>query len=63
VPVYEYECVNCGEKTQRLQKAGEDSSGSRCLTCGMGILRKVFSPFAGGWRETGSCDSGRSRFT
>lgn len=46
MPVYEYECDNCREKTQRLQKIGEDSSGDRCLTCGDGRLEKVISSFA-----------------
>jgi putative FmdB family regulatory protein len=63
VPVYEYQCTSCGEKSQRLQKLGEDSSGSKCLTCGDGILKKTFSPFGTAGSSDVSCaDEHRSRF-
>ena len=63
MPVYEYECTNFGEKSQRLQKLGEDSSGSKCLTCGDGILKKTISPFGTAGSGDGSCgDERRSRF-
>ena len=55
MPVYEYECSSCGDKTQRLQRVGEDSSGNRCLMCGRGSLKKVFSPLGMAGREFGSC--------
>ncbi len=45
MPVYEYQCSNCGEKTQRLQEVGEDSSGKTCLSCGKGEIKKIFSVF------------------
>lgn len=60
MPVYEYECDNCGEKTQRLQKMGEDSSGNRCLTCGDGGLKKVISSFSS--HEDPRCRPSESRF-
>jgi len=63
VPVYEYECSNCGEKTQRLQRVGEDSSGKRCLTCRDGLLKKVFSTFGTTMGNAGACSPPeRSRF-
>lgn len=40
--IYEYECTMCGERTQRLQRQGEDSTGRMCLTCRTGVIRKVF---------------------
>jgi len=55
VPVYEYECSSCGEKTQRLQRVGEDSSGRMCLTCGDGMLKKIFSAFGTAFGDAGSC--------
>ena len=45
MPVYEYLCAACGERTQRLQEVGEDSSGRKCLSCEKGLIRKVFSVF------------------
>ncbi len=48
MPIYEYVCSSCGEKSQRLQKPGEDSTGSRCLTCKNGELKKVLSGFSTG---------------
>jgi putative FmdB family regulatory protein len=45
MPVYEYICTGCGERTQRLQDVGEDSSGRGCRSCGNGLLKKVFSVF------------------
>jgi putative FmdB family regulatory protein len=45
MPVYEYLCSECGERTHRLQEIGEDSSGKRCLSCRTGIIKKTFSVF------------------
>jgi len=58
VPIYEYECSSCGERSQRLERVGEDSSGRRCLTCGEGDLRKVVSMFGttSGSGGTAACD-------
>lgn len=62
MPVYEYQCSNCGERTQRLQKYGEDSSGSRCLSCPDGVLSKVYSPFSmPGAHYDPSCDESAGR--
>lgn len=61
MPVYEYECSRCGEKTQRLQRVGEDASGRVCLTCGDGMLKKIFSPFGTILGEAGCITPPRSR--
>ena len=65
MPVYEYQCTTCGERTQRLQEMGEDSTGRRCLSCDNGTIRKVFSVFGiPGSVTTDSCaPGGESRFT
>jgi putative FmdB family regulatory protein len=64
VPVYEYKCTECGEKTHRLQDVGEDSSGKACLSCEKGVIKKVFSVF--GTQAAGLQNSGlpgaKSRF-
>jgi putative FmdB family regulatory protein len=65
MPVYEYKCNECGERTHRLQDMGEDSSGKRCLSCGTGVIKKVFSVFGSPSAPLGdSCaPTGRKRFT
>ena len=57
MPVYEYQCTVCGERTQRLQEVGEDSTGRTCRTCCKGVIKKAFSVFGtpGGNRSTRSC--------
>jgi putative FmdB family regulatory protein len=63
VPIYEYECSSCGERSQRLQHVGEDSSGRRCLNCGEGVIRKVLSVFGTPGKDAGVCDTGeRGRY-
>jgi putative FmdB family regulatory protein len=64
LPIYEYECMRCGERTQRLQTLGEDSSGKMCLTCRAGVIRKVFSIFMSPGSAAGQCrppEAGRFR--
>lgn len=63
MPIYEYQCTECGKKSQRLQPVGEDSSGESCESCGEGVLKKVFSLFAtrdAGTGDIGSCTPGGS---
>lgn len=48
VPVYEYRCTECGEKTERLENPGQDSSGEKCQACRGGAIRKIFSLFGTG---------------
>ena len=54
MPIYEYQCTECGKKIQCLQPVGEDSSGESCESCGEGVLKKVFSLFATKDAGTGS---------
>lgn len=65
MPVYEYHCTACGERTHRLQEVGEDSTGMDCLTCGNGVIKKVFSVFGTpGDNIRRDCSTGeQSRFT
>jgi len=62
VPIYEYECHKCKERSQRLQKLGEDSSGSKCLTCGDGRISKVISQFGLGAGGQSCASDNASRF-
>jgi putative FmdB family regulatory protein len=56
MPVYTYQCDNCGVRFDRYQKFTEQAL-TRCPECGKKTLRKVFQPvgivFKGsGWYST-----------
>jgi putative FmdB family regulatory protein len=42
MPIYEYACTNCGERTEAKQ-GFDDPPLEECPTCG-GHLRKLYSP-------------------
>jgi putative FmdB family regulatory protein len=41
MPIYEYRCRNCGQKTEVLVRAGGASAS--CPSCGSPLLEKLFS--------------------
>ena len=43
MPLYEYECPECGLRVEVLQKTGEDGSLLKCQKCAASGLRKVIS--------------------
>jgi len=45
MPIYEYECAQCGEKFEVRQSLGEDGSKLNCPRCHTENPRKVFSTF------------------
>ncbi len=45
MPIYEYQCVQCGEKFEVRQAMGEDGSKLNCPKCRVGNPRKLFSSF------------------
>jgi putative FmdB family regulatory protein len=45
MPIYEYQCVNCGQKFEVRQAIGEDGSGLSCPKCHAGEPKKLFSSF------------------
>lgn len=56
MPIYEYQCTQCGEMTEALQKIS-DPPLVDCPACGKAALRKKISAAAfrlkgGGWYET-----------
>ena len=55
MPLYEYQCVDCSEKDQRL--AGLDDSTARCARCGGQMQRldeDIFAPY--GMEPEPACD-------
>ncbi len=56
MPIYEYECLACGQKTEALQKISDDPLKD-CQACGKPELKKLVSAAGfrlkgGGWYET-----------
>jgi putative FmdB family regulatory protein len=56
MPIYEYECQDCGESLEILQKIS-DPAATECPACGKPTLKKKISAAGfrlkgGGWYET-----------
>ncbi len=56
MPIYEYECSDCGHRLEVLQYSGEPTL-TECPACARGTLRKLMSAAGfrlsgGGWYET-----------
>jgi putative FmdB family regulatory protein len=51
MPLYEYECTECGHRTELLQRHGDPPLG-KCPQCG-GAVRKLFSAPAVQFKGTG----------
>ena len=46
MPIYEYECMSCGEDFSRLQKMGAGEAETTCRHCGSSELRRKISACA-----------------
>lgn len=62
MPIYEYECTQCGEKFEVRQSFGEDGSELTCPKCRASNPRRLISSFfgksSGGGESSGaSCTS------
>jgi putative FmdB family regulatory protein len=53
MPIYEYECPNCGEKFEAHRKIADSDSEIKCPRCGKKQPRRIFSTF-------GMASSGKS---
>jgi putative FmdB family regulatory protein len=56
MPIYEYQCSSCGNKTEVIQKVS-DAPLTQCEACGKDDLKKLVSAAAfrlsgSGWYET-----------
>lgn len=64
MPIYEYECQECGERFEKMQPVTAEPL-TECVNCGKGPIRRVFHPvgviFKGsGWYITDSRKSAPS---
>lgn len=65
MPIYEYECADCGERHEFIQKFS-DSPKRKCPACGKSKLKKLISAAAfhlkgDGWYVTDFKDSGKKK--
>jgi len=45
MPIYEYQCTQCGEKFEVRQSIGEDGSKLTCTKCNAQNPKRLFSSF------------------
>jgi len=48
MPIYEYQCLDCGERFEVLQRMGAGGEGLTCPQCRKSRVTKQFSTFASG---------------
>jgi putative FmdB family regulatory protein len=52
MPIYEYQCLECGEKFEKLVRSTNSSAGIECPKCGGQKVEKLLSAF--GFQTSGS---------
>jgi len=53
MPIYEYECIKCGERFELLRRLGSSDTEIECPVCRAPKPQKVFSTFAMGGSPEG----------
>jgi len=53
MPIYEYECRDCGEKFEMFRSINSSDSEIKCPKCGVENAQRVFSLFARGSSSSG----------
>ena len=46
MPIYEYECLECGERFELRRSINDSDEELKCIRCGTGNLLRIFSAFA-----------------
>ncbi len=57
MPLYEYECEDCGERFEKLTSASKKDEASECPECGSANTGRVLSTFAVGKASSSSGSS------
>ncbi len=58
MPLYEYNCEECGTTFEQLIAARDRDNGAVCPDCGSKHIRRLISTFAMGRSTAGSSTSG-----
>lgn len=45
MPIYEYQCQECGEEFEKLIRSASSQPEVECPQCGSGKIRKILSAF------------------
>ncbi len=59
MPIYEYECMKCGQKFELRRSMADSDKDTQCPRCGAEDSQRVFSVFATG-PSVGACAPGGS---
>jgi len=46
MPLYEYECPECGQKLELRRSISDSERDIKCPECGKGILKRILSLFS-----------------
>jgi putative FmdB family regulatory protein len=52
MPIYEYQCLECGERFEKLVRSTSSLAGTECPKCGGRKVEKLLSAF--GLQKSGS---------
>lgn len=62
MPLYEFQCKQCGHRFEKLYKHTETGDNLNCTRCGSSELRRLISGFSapgtGGQNKCASCKGG-----
>jgi putative FmdB family regulatory protein len=60
MPIYEYECMKCGQKFELRRSMADSDKDTQCPWCGAENSKRVFSVFATTASSVGACAPGSS---
>jgi putative FmdB family regulatory protein len=55
VPLFEYQCLQCGRNFEVFTQRREAKAPLTCPDCGGKKVERIWSPFSGQARRDGSC--------
>ncbi|MDD2850805.1 MAG: zinc ribbon domain-containing protein [Desulfuromonadaceae bacterium] len=59
MPIYEYSCMKCGNRFEKLLKSADvESESVECPSCGSAEVKKELSTFSSGGAKPPACDCG-----
>jgi putative FmdB family regulatory protein len=58
MPIFEYNCLNCGHIFEVMVQRGGSGSKPSCPECGQTDLERLWSPISDGRGKSGSCGDG-----